>query len=205
MWWPCFGHIELATTHPRPMLPRAMRATPPTCFQCSGNEIRRCRINMQTCFDERKNCAHVFLGNTETYEHQSPTSGSRKNTRGKRMLVLGEEALTTRAPPLVSDPPPTTAREGGRGSLTEGGACPIPGEPGVPEQARMAWRLLCLPPPHHHCLLLQIAGQQVGRYTYTSLLQVQLDIRFTIWGVIHAHTAFNSYQCKKTREVNMKC
>ena len=114
MWWPCFGDIELATTHPRPTRPRAMRATPPTCFQCSGNEIRRCRINMKTRFDERKNCAHVFLGNKETYEHQSSTSGWRKNTRGKQLLALREEALITRAPPLVSAPPPQSSTTGSR-------------------------------------------------------------------------------------------
>ena len=113
MWWPCFGHPELATSHPRPTLPRAVRATtPPTCFQCSGNEIRRCRINMKTCFDERKNCAHVFLGNKETYEHQSSTSGSRKNTRGKRSLGLREEARITQAPPLGVSPFPTVFDNG---------------------------------------------------------------------------------------------
>ena len=159
---------------------------------------------MQTCFDERKNCAHVFLGNKKRMS-TSPLHRAQGRTRGGSGCWSWGGGSDNTSPSLSFRPPPTTAREGGRGSLTEGGACPIPGEPGVPEQARMAWRLLCLPPPHHHCLLLQIAGQQVGRYTYTSLLQVQLDIRFTIWGVIHAHTAFNSYQCKKTREVNMKC
>ena len=130
MWWPCFGHPELATSHPRPTLPRAVRATtPPTCFQCSGNEIRRCRINMKTCFDERKNCAHVFLGNKETYEHQSSTSGSRKNTRGKRSLGLREEARITQAPPLGVSPFPTVLyiglkeeHEGGAVAGAEGGS-----------------------------------------------------------------------------------
>ena len=160
MWWPCFGDIELATTHPRPTRPRAMRATPPTCFQCSGNEIRRCRINMKTRFDERKNCAHVFLGNKETYEHQSSTSGWRKNTRGEQLLGLREEALKTRAPPLVSALPPNPQQRAQE--WWWGVAHPIPGDRCVPEQARRAWPPFCLPPPHHHSLLLPIAGLASG-------------------------------------------
>ena len=136
MWWPCFGHPELATTHPTPTLPRAVRATPPSCFQCSGNEIRRCRINMQTCFDERKNCAHVFLGNKKRMS-TSPLHRAQGRTRGGSGCWSWGGGSDNTSPSLSFRPPQQRLEREGEGPSLREVLAPFRGSP--VSQSKHGW------------------------------------------------------------------